>query len=326
MPCFKKIVFFILIFSFNQEFSFCQPKKFKLNGKIHGNNLKFIIIDYYSSINTYIKDTIILKKGKFRYKGSLSYPVLAGFSGSKGEPNIEYQNFSQIFIEPKKMKIVAEEGDFKDLKMYGSKMQRLSNELQKKTQPIYDELDSLDKIFSEINDKNITNPNQYNQIKIKYTDIKDSLKSELSDIEYVFIQKNPTSFIAPYLLLRHFPERQYDSLRKIYSEWPKRIKNSIYGVNIDKELNKMKFSALLTKAPDFILQTIAGETVKLSAFVSKKNVLLDFWASWCVPCRESFPFLKNITADTSIKDLIIIPISTDEKEDLWRKACKFRPC
>jgi thiol-disulfide isomerase/thioredoxin len=73
-------------------------------------------------------------------------------------------------------------------------------------------------------------------------------------------------------------------------------------------------------APDFKAITINGDVVKLSDFAGKKIVLIDFWANWCVPCRESFPMLKKIKEKAGNGNLVLIAVAVETNDKEWRKA------
>ena len=72
-------------------------------------------------------------------------------------------------------------------------------------------------------------------------------------------------------------------------------------------------------APDFTAKNINGRDVSLSSFRGQ-YVLLDFWASWCGPCRKSIPFLKKMYQDLVDQGLEIISISIDKSNADWLKA------
>jgi thiol-disulfide isomerase/thioredoxin len=63
---------------------------------------------------------------------------------------------------------------------------------------------------------------------------------------------------------------------------------------------------------------VNANLLQLSSYKNNKYVLLDFWASWCGPCREDFPFLKEMYSKYQHKGFEIISVTKDEKLDLWR--------
>jgi len=73
------------------------------------------------------------------------------------------------------------------------------------------------------------------------------------------------------------------------------------------------------KAPDIAIANAQGKTVKLSS-LKGKVVLIDFWASWCGPCREAMPGLRNLYAAYKAKGFEIYGISLDKKKQDWTKA------
>lgn len=75
------------------------------------------------------------------------------------------------------------------------------------------------------------------------------------------------------------------------------------------------------KAPDILLPNTKGDSTLLSAaFKDNKYVLIDFWASWCGPCRRAMPGLKKLYNKYHDKGLEIYSISLDESKSAWKKA------
>lgn len=74
------------------------------------------------------------------------------------------------------------------------------------------------------------------------------------------------------------------------------------------------------QAPDFKAIDLNQQIVTLSQFKGKSVVLLDFWASWCVPCRESIPHLKALYNKYHSKGLEVVAVSEDTKRKAWIDA------
>jgi peroxiredoxin len=73
-----------------------------------------------------------------------------------------------------------------------------------------------------------------------------------------------------------------------------------------------------SKAPDFTAKDLNGNTIKLSD-LKGKVVVLDFWASWCVPCKKSMPHLIQLYNDHTADSLLIIGINVDTQIDKMRE-------
>jgi cytochrome c biogenesis protein CcmG, thiol:disulfide interchange protein DsbE len=80
-------------------------------------------------------------------------------------------------------------------------------------------------------------------------------------------------------------------------------------------LASSKTEASPPPAPSFSLTTQNGKTVSLES-LKGKVVLLDYWASWCVPCKQSFPWLSAMHEKYSAKGLVIVAVNLDKKREL----------
>jgi thiol-disulfide isomerase/thioredoxin len=111
-----------------------------------------------------------------------------------------------------------------------------------------------------------------------------------------------------------------DSLKNIFSRLDDAIQQSIYGKSISDVIRKKENILIGSNAPDFKATDLNLQTITLSQFKGKSVVLLDFWASWCVPCRESVPHLKKLYERYHSKGLEIIAVSQDYERKPWIDA------
>ncbi|RPD42263.1 TlpA disulfide reductase family protein [Chitinophaga barathri] len=135
-----------------------------------------------------------------------------------------------------------------------------------------------------------------------------------------FIMQNPASLVSAYVLYRDFSYRlSADEIDANVKLLDPSLSETQY-VKVLRGLTPVLRSADVgKKAPDFTLPGVNGETVKLSDHFGK-YVLLDFWASWCGPCRRENPNLVKVYHQYKGKGFDIVAVSLDKQKDNWLKG------
>ena len=137
------------------------------------------------------------------------------------------------------------------------------------------------------------------------------------------INKNITNPVGVLLLKQNYYYMDVADLDPLMPQIPAAYDNDEAIVKIKNNVEKMKATAVGQKFTDFEMQTPEGKTVKLSDYVGKgKVVLVDFWASWCGPCRREMPNLVEAYAKYKNKNFEIVGVSLDQSADAWKEAIK----
>lgn len=137
------------------------------------------------------------------------------------------------------------------------------------------------------------------------------------------VQKNITNPVGVFLFKQTFYNNSTDENEALLQQIPANFQNDETIVRIKEMTDKQKKTAVGTQFVDFEMQTPEGKSVKLSDYVGKgKVVLVDFWASWCGPCRREMPNLVETYAKYKGKNFEIVGVSLDQDGAAWKEAIK----
>jgi len=152
------------------------------------------------------------------------------------------------------------------------------------------------------------------------TDFENQAKNSWGLSLHQYIKSNNATIIVPYMISQAndlFGEYQYykTTLEKLTPE----VKKTEY---YDDAINLLKSVENISKGthiPSLYGNNLNGVAFN-NEFKNNKLILINFWASWCIPCREEIPQLKQVYAEYKSKGFNIISVSIDEDDKAWRKA------
>ncbi len=320
------IIFLFINFSFAQKND--KNNFFELKGEFSTiNSIKKIYFSYLNNKDIRVKDSINVLDNKFTINGSINFPTQL-FIRKNSKPEHKENMFVNVYIEPNEMKLMLNPDNFEILDCKGSKSQiefTKINELKKNFFEVQESARLLNRSFYEQmqNSKDSVFIKQLQEARTKLIEIREKNDSNEFKINLKFASKNLKSFIVPNLLdfslNTNHETKTFDLINSIYKKLDPSVINSPDGLKLERSLFNKKNSSLGGKAPNFILKDLNGKLVSLEN-LKGKCVLLDFWASWCAPCRADFPAVKELFVKNKEKDFVVVSMNCMDKIDSWKKT------
>lgn len=143
-------------------------------------------------------------------------------------------------------------------------------------------------------------------------DRKKGMEIMLNHSDYTF-----SAFTAYYQFQIH--NIQTDTLEHIMNSFSDSVKKSVYFKHLSELYTTLKNVTISQPAPNFKIPDVNGKMYRLTDFKGK-YVLIDFWASWCAPCRAANPTLVNVYNTFYKRNFTVVGISIDKNKDRWLKA------
>lgn len=145
-----------------------------------------------------------------------------------------------------------------------------------------------------------------------------------------YMKSNINTLVIP-LIAKESNILKLEEKQNIYNVLPVKVKNGFYGKellafieqeNHNRKVEKKQAELVAGKRmPDFRISSTDGKTLSVLDIVSKSDyTLIDFWASWCVPCRAAIPKIKEVYDIYGLKGFNVLAISTDKDGMAWKKA------
>ncbi len=306
-----KSVFLLLAFTGTSIMSYSQ-QAFSIKGDIAGISSGFKVFLNYRNNSSNQRDSFELKNGKFSFKGKLDKPVKALLTLQEihFSTPYPYRESIEFYIEPGATEIQGFKG-VRQSKIIGGRIQQQYQELQDSLKSQNQILDNIYAILRHDDIDEVT--------KGRLRTIARLMNDKRELIENRFIKKNPGLVISWDIVSYRGVIIDPEKLNPIFDLLSTELKQTPEGIRLKERIEIAERLKIGNKAMDFTSYDIAGNSVSLSSFKGKYT-LIDFWASWCGPCRAENPVLLKAYTKFKNKNFEIFGVSLDENRDKWLKA------
>ncbi|MBC7828669.1 MAG: AhpC/TSA family protein [Chitinophagaceae bacterium] len=282
-------------------------KGFVIQGSIEGLAEKSVVT--LNNLNN-PADTVArteVKNGTFILKGTID------------EPNLYQLNFnavqkkSVLFLSNDAITLKGNIENVQNIEVDGSTVQKDFKEFQNTFNPLFQQL-------TEMNQRMSAKPEiqRDDSLMVSYMRILQKIKSDVEQ----FVSSKRSSPVAPFVLVVTGELEQDPAVvEKRFNLLDEKMKQGFYGKIIKQQIDDGRIGAVGSEAIPFTQNDTAGNPVSLVSFRGK-YVLIDFWASWCKPCRMENPNLVTAFDKFKGKNFTVLGVSLDRSRGPWLQAIK----
>jgi thiol-disulfide isomerase/thioredoxin len=276
-------------------------------------------------------DTVIARDGdQFTFSGNVPEPVIATFSSRhpgtkfemvKGGMFMPAPNLEIILSDKTNVQVSGDAAELFKATVKGDKANEELNALRQKEMPLVAQAWELRKKSAGMRKPEDSTARK--AVTAEMTAIND----QLTVMHKKFVADHPKSFVSVMLLARMQSDYDAVAYEQAFNKLSATYKSTHLGKYLESRITGAKATSEGATAINFTKKDNHGEAFTLSS-LKGKYVLLDFWGSWCGPCRGSHPHLKVVYAKYKEKGLEIVGIADEKISDLdgakaaWLKAIK----
>jgi peroxiredoxin len=294
-----------------------QSGEFTIKGKVGQLSAPAKAYLMYSNSAGRQTDSATLIKGAFTFTGKIEQPANAYLIVNKKGTGLQSRDYIDLYVENGNITVNSPDS-IKNAKITGGPINTDNARLKADLSPVNAKMEALNKDYQAASDEK----RKSKEFNDEMTKRNEALNQEQKVVYLAFIKANPNSLLSIFALQNYggsIPE--IAEVEPVFNSLSANVKSSKIGIEYAAEIAKMKKTAIGAVAPDFTMADTLGKPVSLHDFKGK-YVLLDFWASWCGPCRAENPNVVAAYAAYQNKGFTVLGVSLDQPgaQAKWLKA------
>ena len=281
---------------------------FTISGKVAGLDTGNIIFVHRAGDDK-VYDTVNIKKGQFELTGKV--PANEGMAAYTCFIQGKDDATLSVMVENSKISVNAKSDSLENAVISGSKVQEDYNAFNQLTHDVDSAMSALGEAYAATKDRGVLDI-----IDKEYDHLDSIRRSYVAD----FVKAHSRSVMSAYIISRTLLiQPKAEVVEPVYNSLDSSVKQTKLGKVIAEVIEAAKKTAVGQIAPDFMMNDRDGKPVALSSFRGKV-IFLDFWSSWCGPCRKENPNIVAAYAKFHSPKFDILGVSLDKNKDKWEEA------
>lgn len=299
-------------------------QEYKVKVKLNNPENYQLRMAYFVDDNVVIDSNAVAENGWMVFKGKVEEPIVANmFMPGNPALSISVQGgvipgpYLNFFLTNEEIEITGDANTIYAAKVVGGQANKDWVKIKDEETALEGQSwEAIKRAYSNMTDTALMQAASQSYMEIS---------NKRLELQKKFIAENPNSLVSMYFLSGMINSMPFEELNAAYDKQADVYKQVSYGRELGKKIEVMQQTAIGNSAIPINKKDINGNPITLET-LKGKYVLLDFWGSWCGPCRASHPHMKELYAKYKDKGFEILGIAFERSKDLedskksWKKA------